>query len=65
MVKYFWRLWIGKNTFSKNIRKKIKKIKLIDAKNINDETIQDLNNFECLIIDSFKNNIDENYFIQF
>ena len=33
-----------------------------DAKNINNETIQELNNLDCLIIDSFKNNIDEKLF---
>ena len=33
MVKYFWNLWMRKNTFSKILEKKINKIKLIDAKN--------------------------------
>ena len=59
MVEYFWSLWIRKNSFSENIRKKDKKIKLIDANDINDQIIEDLNNLDCLIIDSFKNNIDE------
>ena len=49
----------GKTHLSKILQKKIQKIKLIDAKNINDEIIQDLNNIDCLIIDSFKNDIDE------
>ena len=40
-------------------KKKISKIKLIEAKNINNETIKDLNNLDCLIIDNFDNNIDE------
>ena len=52
----------GKTHLAKILEKKIKKIKLIDAKNINDEIIQDLNNFDCLIIDSFNNNIDEKLF---
>ena len=50
----------GKTHLSKILEKKIDKMKLIDAENINDEIIQDLNNVECLIIDSFNNNIDEN-----
>ena len=59
MVEYFWSLRIGKNSFSKNIRKKIKTIQLVEAKNIDDEIIRDIVNIDCLIIDSFKNNIDE------
>ena len=50
---------VWKNSFSKILEKKINKIKLIDAKNINNKIIQDLNNFDCLIIDSFENNIEE------
>ena len=49
----------GKTHLAKILEKKIKKIKLIDAKNIDDEIIRDINNIDCLIIDSFKNNIDE------
>ncbi len=49
----------GKTHLSKILEKKIHKIKLIDAKNITDEVIEDLNNIDCLIIDSFNNNIDE------
>ena len=32
---------------------------MIDAKNINNETIQALNDIECLIIDGFANNVEE------
>ena len=49
----------GKTHLAKILEKKIKKIKLIDANDINDQIIEDLNNLDCLIIDSFKNNIDE------
>tara|TARA_B100001057_G_scaffold442327_1_gene477605 strand:+ start:240 stop:896 length:657 start_codon:yes stop_codon:yes gene_type:complete len=49
----------GKTHLAKILEKKIKKIKLIDARKINDEIINDLINFECLIIDRFENNIDE------
>ena len=62
MAKYFWYYWFWKNSFSKNTRKKIKKIKLINAEDINDQVVQELNNLDCLIIDSFRNNIDENLF---
>ena len=49
----------GKTHLAKILEKKISKIKLIEAKDINDEIIQDLNNFNCLILDNFENNIDE------
>jgi len=49
----------GKTHLAKILEKKIKKIKIIDAKKVNDKIIRDLINFECLIIDSFSNNIDE------
>ena len=43
----------GKTHLAKILQKKIEKIKLIDAKNINDAIVRDLINLECLIIDSF------------
>ena len=49
----------GKTHLAKILEKKIAKIKIIEAKNINDEIIKDLNNLDCLIIDNFKNDIDE------
>jgi len=49
----------GKTHLAKILEKKIDKIKLIEAKNVNNKTLQDLNNLDCLIIDSFDNNIDE------
>ena len=49
----------GKTHLAKILKKKIDKTKLIEAKDINDKIIKDLINFDCLIIDSFKNNIDE------
>ncbi len=52
----------GKTHLAKILEKKISKIKLIEAKDINDQIIQDLNNLDCLIIDSFNNNIDEKLF---
>ena len=52
----------GKTHLSKILEKKIKKIKLIKAHNIDNKIIEQMSNFECLIIDSFENNIDENLF---
>ena len=52
----------GKTHLSKILEKKIKKIKLIAAKNIDSKIIQDLNSIDCLIIDDYQNNIDENLF---
>ena len=62
MVKYFWSLRIRKNSFIQNIRKKIKRSKLIKAQNINNQIIDELNSIDCLIIDNFENNIDEKLF---
>jgi chromosomal replication initiation ATPase DnaA len=50
----------GKTHLAKILEKKINKIKLIDAKNVDDGIIRDLNTIDCLIIDSFENNIEEN-----
>ena len=62
MAKHLWSVRIRKDTFSKNFRKKINKIKLIDALNIDDTIIKDLENIDCLIIDNFDNNIEEKLF---
>ena len=52
----------GKTHLAKILKKKIKKIKLINADKIDNKIIQDLSNLDCLIIDSYENNIDENLF---
>ena len=52
----------GKTHLAKILEKKINKIKLVNAKKVNDKIIEDLNNLECLIIDNFENNIDEKLF---
>ncbi len=52
----------GKTHLSKILEKKINKTKLIKAKNINNQIIDYLNNFDCLIIDEFENNIEEKLF---
>ena len=49
----------GKTHLAKILEKKIYKVKIINAKNINDETAKDMNKIDCLIIDSFENNVEE------
>ena len=52
----------GKTHLAKILEKKIDKIKLIDAKDINDATVQELNHLDCLIIDPYNKNINEKLF---
>jgi chromosomal replication initiation ATPase DnaA len=52
----------GKTHLSVILEKKIKKIKLIDAKNINNKIVEQQNHVDCLIIDNYYNNIDEELF---
>jgi len=49
----------GKTHLSKILEKKIKKTKMINAVNIDNKTIEYLSNLDCLIIENFKNNINE------
>ena len=49
----------GKTHLSKILEKRIKKTKIINAVNIDNKTIEYLSNLDCLIIENFKNNIDE------
>ena len=50
----------GKTHLSKILEKKIKKTKMINAENIDNKTIEYLSSLDCLIIENFKKNIDEN-----
>ena len=52
----------GKTHLAKILERKIRLTKLIDAKNVNNNTVEELNEIDCLIIDRFNNNIDENIF---
>ena len=52
----------GKTHLSKILEKKIKKTKVVEAKFIEDNIIEKLNNLDCLIIDDYKNNINEKIF---
>ncbi len=49
----------GKTHLSKILEKKIKNVLIIDAKKVNNETVANLNHLNCLIIENFKNDIDE------
>ena len=49
----------GKTHLSNILKKKIKKSEIIEAKNFTDDTVHELQNFNCFIIDNYKNNIDE------
>ena len=50
----------GKTHLAKILEKKIKKTKLINAEEINNKITDQFNQFDCLIIDGFKNNVEEN-----
>jgi len=52
----------GKTHLSKILEKKIDKIKLIEAENVDNSIIEKINQRDCLIIDSYQNNIDEKLF---
>ena len=58
----FGEVGSGKTHLSKILEKKIKRTKLTNAKNVDQKTLEELNNFDCLIIDNFENNVDENLF---
>ena len=49
----------GKTHLSKILEKKIKKVKIMSSNNIDDKAITLLEKFECIIIDDFKNDIDQ------
>ena len=58
-LNIFGKISFKKKKITKILEKKIKKNRLIDAKNINNKLIEDLINFDCLIIDNYNENIEE------
>ncbi len=50
----------GKTHLSKILEKKIDKLLVINENQITDKTLEYLNKLECLIIDNFQNNINQN-----
>ena len=49
----------GKTHLTKILEKKIKNVKLFSSKDVNNNVISILENVECVIIDDFKNDIDQ------
>ena len=58
-LNIFGQAGSGKTHLAKILEKKIDKFKLIEAENVNNKIVEDLNSLDCLIIDNFDNNIDE------
>ena len=52
----------GKTHLSNILRKKIDSIVIIDAKNIDDKLLLNFENKNCIIIDNYEHNINENLF---
>ncbi len=52
----------GKTHLTKILEKKINNLKVFDAKKIDNNFISSFDQIECLIIDNFNNNIEENLF---
>ena len=50
----------GKTHLSKILEKKIDKILIINENQITNKTLETINELECLIIDNFQNNINQN-----
>ena len=52
----------GKTHLSIILEKKINKIKVLDAKFVTNKVVEEVNYLDCLIIDNYKNNINEKLF---
>ncbi|OUW10879.1 MAG: hypothetical protein CBD26_04130 [Candidatus Pelagibacter sp. TMED166] len=61
-VNIFGPKGCGKTHLTNILNKKIKKIKIFDAKTIDKVNMSELDNLKCLIIDNYEQNIDENFF---
>ncbi len=51
----------GKTHLSNILKKKIRIVEIIDAKNIDEEQIFKFEKLDCLIIDNYESNIEENF----
>ena len=58
-VNIFGPKGCGKTHLSNILKKRISTTKIVEAKNLGDKKLQELKNFECLIIDNYKKNIEE------
>ena len=61
-VNIFGPKGCGKTHLSNILKKKIDKIQILDSREIQSENIIDFQKLECLIIDNYKNDIEENLF---
>tara|TARA_Y100001970_G_scaffold290807_1_gene425822 strand:+ start:351 stop:1010 length:660 start_codon:yes stop_codon:yes gene_type:complete len=61
-VNIFGPKGCGKTHLTNILKKKINLIKILDAKIIDKVKMSELNDLDCLIIDNYEQNIDENYF---
>ncbi len=61
-VNIFGPTGSGKTHLANILKKKIDSVKIIEAKNINNDSMTLFNTFNCLIIDNYNNNIEENIF---
>ncbi len=52
----------GKTHLSNILKKKINTLNILDANKITNETLKNFDQINCLIIDNYDNNIDENLF---
>ncbi len=52
----------GKTHLSNILKKKMSLVEIFDAKKIYEEKISKFEKLDCLIIDNYENNIDENFF---
>ena len=61
-VNIFGPKGCGKTHLSNILKKKINLVQILDAKNIDNETISKFQKLDCLIIDNYEKNIDEKVF---
>ena len=61
-VNIFGPKGCGKTHLSNILKEKINSVEILDARNIDDETILKFDKLDCLVIDNYKKNIDEKLF---
>ena len=61
-VNIFGPKGCGKTHLSNILKKKLNLVQILDAQNINSETILKFEKLDCLIIDNYEKNIDEKIF---
>ncbi len=61
-VNIFGPSGCGKTHLANILKKKIKSVEILDAKEINDQIASKFDNLDCLIIENYENNIRENFF---